>query len=252
MGESHASRKPTPKDLLLSTISFAEPEDGPEDKLNEVAVCLFTPLGSSALSYTSLDQWNVFKNGGRVPYASSDAKITPTSLAWATHDISKAFNARLHASLRSKEPLARALIRPAFGKQASTSTPTWCHILLQFLLMDKLISMLGPPQEKPSFRQRPVLARPEPETSVAVANLMKLYYEWDVTVGNFIRDWRKEALLDGVPSEYRFTSSEILGTLYHAITETFGVINIKMVEQHFCNAALGLIALVLVSGDSLG
>lgn len=233
--------------ILLSELpSFAEPSDGPFKHLNEVALCLLSPVGSSGVRYSDKKTWDTFKTGERVPYASADDKITLEAIEWAIYDLCKAFNTRTHLSLQSIDPLARGVARTAFAKRAASATPMWTHSLLQFLLLDKLLWLTGKDDSKNCGRQLPAYETPE-HTSKNNKIVMDLYYKWDVIVGNFMRDWRKEMAGRGSPNALRGTSSEILSTLYTAVVNSLKTINVNRVENNVCSAAIGVVALTLVS-----
>ena len=220
-----------------------------------VSVVQLTPLGASAAWCTEPKTWSHSLISTDVNDVHASCVLRRT-IIYHLFLNAKRINDKLLRSLRALDWETRSTARNAFSVTGQLNE--WFHDIIQTLLADRFIWAYRKPAS-PDMRSFQVAH------GVGVQHLtprLEKFHDhlekWRETVSNFVELWessqvcsnariisRGDCPVSASPKEGQFQA--ILETLYASIQES----DLAKVENNFCRASLGLIALKLVCPFSL-
>ena len=212
-----------------------------------VAVVQLTPLGASAPWCTKIKTWSDSLIFSDVAGLLADG-ISRRTIVCCLVLNAKKINDKLLQSLRALDWETRRTARNAFRPTGQRNE--WFHDIIQTLLVDRLIwAYLRPAnQDMRSFQVTHVKAQPfTPKLEV----FHNLFTEWRRTLSKFVELWKSNQSGSSTqPPNNRSSLAPkedqvriVLETLYAGGVQES---ELAKVENNFCRAALGLIALQLV------
>ena len=226
--------------------------DWNKDGNKAVAVVPLTPLGASAVWCTEIKTWPdslVFRG---VNYELNKG-ISRDTLIYHLLSNAKGINDRLLGALQDLEYSNRNRIRNAYNVDAKQPNE-WYHNITQTLVADRFIwASRGPTNQNLRSLQRTHAGATEMDANSKLKVFHDLLGSWHETVKAFIELWEEKPSSASTPFydvECRPTSApheagpveRVLGTLISGIQES----KVAAIENNFCRASLGLIALGLV------
>lgn len=251
------------------------PEDDQENqvKAGGVVTMLFTPLGASAQYYNTPKNWAVFLQDEPT---SGSSNLSQASIVRSLFRLTGRFNDELLASLGSADPAKRTLARCAFQYTEERPGRTdFYHGLVLSMTFDKFSWALNSSDDMTQQVDNRPLQTPivtESEIPKTIEKVYELYEQWPETVSTFAGHWIR--VKDAVEMQSTVLSNEsstdntseesplyntrrqklrgVLGTLVDGVQETDSMMQIALVENNFCLAAIGLFALFLVSAILMG
>ena len=214
-----------------------------------ISVVQLTPLGASAAWCTELKTWG----NSLTSTEASDARASCIFCGTIIYHLflnAKGINDKLLRSLQALDWETRSTARNAFSVTGQLNE--WFHDIIQTLLADRFIWAYRKPASL-DMRSSQVahgieVQRLTPRLEKFHDHLMK----WHETVSSFVELWESSQTcgdprivggnhpVSTPPKEGRFQA--VLETLYTGIQES----DLAKVENNFCRASLGLIALKLV------
>ena len=220
--------------------------DQEHEESGVVAVVQLTPLGASAAWCTKIKTWSgAFVSSDAADLLADD--ISGNAIVYHLFLNAKKVNDKLLQSLRSLDWETRRAARNAFGPTGQQNE--WFHDIIQTLLVDRLIwaYLTSASQDMRSFQVAHIEVQPlTPKLGV----FHDLVMEWRGTLLKFVEIWEenKKDRRTCPPSNRSSLPLEedrvrnVLETLYAGVQES----ELTKVENNFCRASLGLIALRLV------
>ena len=221
-----------------------------EQGIKAVSVVQLTPLGASAAWCTNLKTWgNSFSSTG-----ADDAPkgcVSRYDIIYHLFLTAKDINDKLLRSLQALDWETRGAARNAFSVTGQPNE--WFHDIIQTLIADRFMwayrKQAGQDMRFLQVAHGVGAQRPTQK----LGKFHGLLMEWHETVSNFVRLWESSrdrnntrSCGDGGPpvpaSHGEIELKDVLETLYAGIQET----DLAKVENNFCRASLGLIALKLV------
>lgn len=228
-------------------------------------VIAFTPLALSCAWHTGwgVPAWDLALQEGakrlkdRPVYSlpQSEAELLPLLATEAVNA-----EQEVRESLTSANQEKRRLATAAFMNRAEVRPSyTWSRIILLLKAMDLVLLPQQFEAEGGTDRRRPQIPHlPLWKSKGAISPFMESFNKWPSTLQEFLRCWKqaeeKQNDLDvddlhGSEDRVRMGRTEALRELMKAARETNTRAKLKLVENHFVCAALGLLACTLVSSS---
>ena len=216
-----------------------------------VSIVQLTPLGASAAWCTELKTWGS-------SLLSTDTSDTPErdhlshrAIIYHLFLNAKNINDKLLRSLRALDWETRGAARNAFSVEGQPNE--WFHDIIQTLIVDRCVWAYGKLAGQDMRFSQVTHGVSTQRFTPKLEKFHGLFVKWRETVSSFVQVWKSNqacsntCFLDygGLPvptshGEGRF--QDVLETLYSGIQES----DLARVENNFCRASLGLIALKLV------
>ena len=219
--------------------------------IRAVSVVQLTPLGASAAWCTDLKTWGN-------SFSSADANDAPGSrvsryaIIYHLFLAAKDINDKLLRSLQALDWETRGAARNAFSVTGQPNE--WFHDIIQTLIADRFMWAYRKRADQ-DMRYLQVAHGVEAQRpTLKLGKFHGLLMEWRETVSSFVKLWESSQDCSnarfcgngGHPvsaSQGESKLKDVLETLYTGIQES----DLAKVENNFCRASLGLIALKLVS-----
>ena len=221
-----------------------------EQGIKAVSVVQLTPIGASAAWCTNLKTWgNSFSSTG-----ADDAPkgcVSRYDIIYHLFLTAKDINDKLLRSLQALDWETRGAARNAFSVTGQPNE--WFHDIIQTLTADRLVWAYRKRADQDMRFLQVTHGVGAQRPTLKLGKFHGLFMEWRETVSSFVKVW--ESCQDcsnthfcgngGSPvpaSRGESQLKDVLETLYAGIQES----DLAKVENNFCRASLGLIALKLV------
>ena len=216
-----------------------------------VSVVQLTPLGASAAWCTELKTWGNSLSSADAGDVPEGDRVSRRATIYHLFLNAKCINDKLLRSLQALDWETRGAARNAFSVEGQPNE--WFHDVIQTLVVDRFMWAYRKPagQDMRSFQvAHGVRAR---RFTPKLEKFHGLLVRWRETVSSFVRLWESNQARSStcflgngdlpVPTPHgEGQFRDVLETLYAGIQES----DLAKVENNFCRASLGLIALKLV------
>ncbi len=232
-----STSNPTSPFSLFCTLG----DDSPID------VIWYTPFARSAHWYSSQGDWMALNH---LVTSSSEAHHLNSQLFQTFFQRGKDFDTKLAIDL-SKEhdfTIARAAFKENHGTTRNPYDAEVVHAFMQILLMDRLLYFKNRHNRASALFSSPISTSmgsfSQPDNSTAVFATM--CETWLNNIESFVNIWQSQRPSTTPADSIR--SRTVVSSLAEGLTRSQGQSRLAKVEGNFCLAALGLKALLMVSG----
>lgn len=230
----------------------------------KTAALLLTPVGASAAYYATPALWQEhLASSGSVSLNTGFDEAGVVSLLFRSVQY---FDRRLKCSLKSADRDDRVLARHAFRINFPRTTATnFMHAFMQLIVADRMAWAL---QDRSDTDDRPLPAphmAPGKKADIEkYQRIFNLHLEWDKTLADFLRIWntyKNTSAVKPIPhvsvtgpesDSTALQRTTVLASLVGGIEDTESREKLAKVENNFCQAALGLLALAQVRVTAVG